>query len=60
MISSKDRQKLANSKGLRFRVDMMCKDCVYDDKSTGTWRKQTEDCEIALCPLHPVRPRTTK
>jgi len=56
MITEQDRQKLTKTKGLRFRVNMACKDCVYDEKGAGTWRKQVENCTVTLCPLYPVRP----
>lgn len=59
MLTDKDRQKLAeNPSGLRFYVDMCCKDCIYDEKGAGTWRKQVEDCSVKLCPLWPVRPKS--
>jgi len=58
MISQKDREKLSKSKGLRFRVNMACKDCIYDGFEPGTWRKQVEECTVALCPLYEVRPNT--
>ncbi len=56
MISQKDREKLEKTNGLRFRVDMACKDCIYDEKTPGTWRKQVENCTTTACPLYPVRP----
>jgi hypothetical protein len=42
---------------LRKAINAMCKDCVYGFKpGMGTWRQQTEACDITKCPLHPVRP----
>jgi hypothetical protein len=35
-----------------------CKECVYDNKDSGTWRQQTEACQITSCPLHQHRPVT--
>jgi hypothetical protein len=43
---------------LRKAIDAMCKDCTYDPYEKGTWRKQVENCDIAHCPLHRVRPMT--
>lgn len=56
MLTEKDRAKLPKKTTLRFRVDMACKDCVYDRFATGTWRKQVQECEIRSCPLWEVRP----
>jgi len=41
---------------LRKAVNDKCKECIYDPRSPGTWRKQVEDCTSSLCPLHPERP----
>jgi len=57
MITQKDREKLANSTGLRARVNLMCKDCIYDEKAPGSWRKQVQNCTVTLCPLYEVRPQ---
>ena len=45
---------------LRKSVDMKCKDCIYDELAPGSWRKQTEACEMTNCPLYDVRPTTGK
>jgi hypothetical protein len=46
---------------LRKSINAKCKDCTYDRKSHGgTWRQQVEACAVTLCPLHPVRPKTTR
>lgn len=58
MLTPKDRAKLGQKPaGLRFYVDMACKDCIYDEKGPGTWRKQVENCTVTLCPLYEVRPK---
>ena len=41
---------------LRKAVNDKCKECIYDPKSQGTWRKQVEDCTSRLCPLYSERP----
>jgi hypothetical protein len=59
MLTAQDRAKLAaKPKGLRTRVNLMCKDCIYDPEGTGTWRKQVENCTVTLCPLWEIRPRS--
>ena len=58
MLTPKDREILAQKPaGLRKYVDLACKDCIYDEKAGGTWRKQVENCPVTLCPLWNVRPR---
>ena len=42
---------------LRAAVNAKCKECIYDSKSEGTWRKQVEECTSRLCPLYKERPR---
>lgn len=56
MLLDADRAKLENAKGMRLRVDMMCKDCIYDPEAPGTWRKQVESCTVSFCPLYAIRP----
>lgn len=41
---------------LRKAINDKCKECIYDPKRAGTWRKQIEDCTNFKCPLSPVRP----
>jgi len=53
---------LVKSKGLRARVDahcVSCVSCVYDETVPGTWRQQVEDCQVILCALWEVRPRSS-
>jgi len=33
-----------------------CRDCLYDDRASGTWRQQVSACHLTGCPLWPVRP----
>ena len=33
-----------------------CRDCLYDDKASGTWRQQVSACHLTDCPLWRVRP----
>jgi len=56
MLTEKDREKLSKAKGLRFRVNMACKDCIYDEKAPGNWRKQVQECVVSLRPLYEIRP----
>lgn len=50
---------LARSGGLRARVDAHCVSCVYDEMVPGTWRQQVEECQVTLCALWEVRPRSS-
>ena len=50
---------LARSGGLRARADAHCVSCVYDEMVSGTWRQQVEDCQVTLCALWEVRPRSS-
>ncbi len=34
----------------------MCRYCIYDPYSEGTWRKQVEECTGYECPLYKARP----
>ena len=42
---------------LRAAVNDKCKQCIYDPKARGYWRKQVSDCTIRTCPLWNVRPQ---
>jgi len=33
-----------------------CRDCLYDDRASGTWRQQVSACHLTDCPLWRVRP----
>ena len=41
---------------MRAAINAKCKECIYDAKATGTWRKQVEDCTSYQCPLYELRP----
>ena len=43
---------------MRKAINDMCKSCIFDGSSEGTWRKQVEDCTSPNCPLYPLRPIT--
>jgi hypothetical protein len=39
-------------------IRAMCKDCIYDPCSPGTWVQQAEACTSPECPLFTFRPRS--
>tara|TARA_Y100000310_G_C19986514_1_gene492165 strand:- start:252 stop:458 length:207 start_codon:yes stop_codon:yes gene_type:complete len=41
---------------LREAINNMCRYCIYDPYSEGTWRKQVEECTGYECPLYKARP----
>ena len=41
---------------LREAINNMCRYCIFDQYSKGTWRKQVEKCTGFKCPLYKVRP----
>lgn len=41
---------------MRDAINAMCKQCIYDPLSRGTWREQVAGCSSSGCPLHPLRP----
>ena len=55
---SESARRLSNSNVgvLRRAINEMCKSCIYDSHSEGTWRKQVENCTSPDCPLYPYRP----
>ena len=38
-------------------IEEMCKQCIYDPKTPGTWLQQVTDCVGVSCPLYEVRPQ---
>ena len=56
MITAEERAKMAQKPGLRVRIDMMCKSCIYDPLGEGNWRQQVGNCTVTTCPLYDVRP----
>ena len=45
---------------LRKAINQNCKDCVYDEIATGTWRQQASLCSVKSCALYAVRPKSTR
>lgn len=43
---------------LKKCIEAKCKDCSYDHLAPGSWRFQTEMCNVRSCPLWEVRPIT--
>ena len=56
---------MSKKKSLRGAINQMCKSCIHDPESPGTWRQQVEDCTsdgengTILCPLYDLRPMPT-
>jgi hypothetical protein len=49
-------EKQAKKGGFRGRINAKCIECIYDPTSSGSWRKQVEECTSLTCPLHEIRP----
>ena len=45
---------------LRQAVNAKCRECTYHPLDVGTAAQQIAVCTDSDCPLHPVRPITTK
>ena len=45
---------------LRKAVNAKCRECPYDPLDVGTAAQQIAVCTDSDCPLHPVRPITSK
>jgi len=46
-------------KGMRWRVDQNCRDCIHDEQSgLGNWRQQVGACEITKCPFWEIRAKS--
>ena len=39
-------------------IAMKCKDCIHDTAVKGTWRQQTQACDITECGLWEYRPKS--
>ena len=39
-------------------INEKCKECIYDPAAEGTWRMQTEACELTDCALWEYRPKS--
>ena len=50
---------MASKPGLRSKIDANCLWCSYDPLDLGAWRQQVERCEVTICPLYGVRPRSS-
>lgn len=37
-------------------INAMCRGCIHDPLSAGTWREQVAACASGNCPLHAFRP----
>jgi hypothetical protein len=37
-------------------INQHCKDCCYDEKAGGTWKKQVQLCPMTDCALYNYRP----
>lgn len=58
MAAVKKKKAGRPPRSLRKAIDAKCKDCIYDNCTSGTWRQQVESCTITDCPLYNVRPRS--
>ena len=38
-------------------INEKCKECNYDPEAEGTWKTQTEACDLTDCALWPYRPK---
>lgn len=43
---------------LKKCIENHCKNCAYDPCAPGSWRHQTESCNVKTCALWEVRPIT--
>jgi hypothetical protein len=41
---------------MRAAINAMCRQCIHDPLSRGTWREQVGQCSSSNCPLYPLRP----
>jgi hypothetical protein len=44
---------------LRKAINQMCKSCIHDPLSPGTWRQQVFFCSAKSCPLWDIRAKPT-
>ena len=44
---------------LRKAINQMCKSCIHDPLSPGTWRQQVFLCSAKSCPLWDIRAKPT-
>ena len=50
------KKEVKKRPSMRKAINDKCKDCVYDPLSSGTWRKQIQECNSPDCPLYELRP----
>ncbi len=48
---------MSKRNSLRARINLHCKNCIFDPYQTGTWRVQVKECTSPNCALFLVRPR---
>ncbi len=53
-VTGKKPQKIS----LRRRINLMFKNCIYDQHQVGAWRVQVSACTDTGCPLFDTRPVT--
>ena len=44
---------------LREAINQMCKSCIYDPLSAGSWRQHVFLCSVKSCPLWDIRAKPT-
>jgi hypothetical protein len=44
---------------LREAINQMCKSCIYDPLSAGSWRQHVFLCSVKSCPLSTHRAKPT-
>ena len=49
-------QSLCKKGSYKYLLYAKCCECIYDEGSKGTWRKQVEECTSKDCPIYPKRP----
>lgn len=63
-MSEENKQELITKyterAGLKGKITAMCISCIYDPSGKGNWRMQVSECTSELCPLHSVRPLSSK
>ena len=51
--------KNTSKAGFKGKVTAKCIECIYDECSTGSWRKQVTECTSKGCPLYEIRPTSS-
>ena len=56
-VKARAASAASKSRTRQQAINAMCKQCIYDPRGgDGTWRQQTEACDVTSCPLHEYRP----